>query len=587
MQLKAGTVDPFTIEIVKKSLGAIGDEMFHAQRRTSMSPIIYESLDFGVGLTDGRGRLVTQGNGIPGFIGTLDSAVQAVLDKFTGHADIRPGDVFVTNDPYGGGGTHLSDVTLLKPVFHDGAIVAWVANKAHWTEVGGKDAGSFSADSTEVYQEGLQLPTIKLFERGEPLQGLFDLIAANVRLPAMTIGDIWAGIAALQVGERRIHELIDKYGRSTVELSIDALLDHSAAVVREKFASLPKGVFEADEWVDDDGLGNGPFRIHARVTISADEFLVDYSGSDAQAPGAVNNTASGLLSAVRQVFMSIVDPSMTANEGCFRQLRLICPDGTICKARRPAPVSSYYEAMIAATDVVWRALAEVTPERLPAGQFGSICSVVIAGRHARTDEEFILVEPLAGGWGAASDRNGENGQFCVGNGETSNIPIEIAEARYGLKVRRYGFSGDSAGIGQFRGGKGIVLEYEVTAPGGVRFSSMFGRTRTAPWGLRGGASGSCNYVQILRRDGTTTTLGKCNRVALEQGDVIRLVTGNGGGWGEPTNRRASDILRDIEDEFLSVAEARIAYPSQMLGLELRDERPATLESKERGALAER
>lgn len=585
--MKTRAADPFTIEIVKKNLGAIGDEMFHAQRRTSMSPIIYESLDFGVGLTDGAGRLVTQGNGIPGFIGTLDSAVQAVLEKFPTRAAIRPGDVFVTNDPYGGGGTHLSDVTLLKPVFHGEQIVAWAANKAHWTEVGGKDAGSFSADSTEVYQEGLQLPTIKLFEQGAPVQGLFDLIAANVRLPAMTIGDIWAGVAALQVGERRIHELIDKYGRDIVALSIDALLDHSAAVVREKFASLPKGVFEADEWVDDDGLGNGPFRVHARVTISADEFIVDYTGSDAQAPGAVNNTASGLLSAVRQVFMSILDPSMIANEGCFRQLRLICPEGTICKARRPAPVSSYYEAMIAATDVVWRALAQVTPERLPAGQFGSICSVVIAGRHARTDDEFILVEPLAGGWGAASDRNGENGQFCVGNGETSNIPVEIAETRYGLKVRRYSFSNDTAGAGQFRGGKGIVLEYEVTAAGGVHFSSMFGRTRTAPWGLRGGASGSCNYVQILRKDGSTVKLGKCNRVALEQGDVIRLVTGNGGGWGAATDRRTSDILRDIEDEFLSMTEARVLYPSQMLELAAHGERLGTFESKERAALVER
>jgi N-methylhydantoinase B len=576
--MNTAAIDPFTIEIVKKSLGAIGDEMFHAQRRTSMSPIIYESLDFGVGLTDGAGRLVTQGNGIPGFIGTLDSAVRAVLDKFPARSEIRPGDVFVTNDPYGGGGTHLSDVTLLKPIFHDGEIIAWAANKAHWTEIGGKDAGSFSADSTEVYQEGLQLPTIKLFEAGVPVQGLLDLIAANVRLPAMTIGDVWAGVAALKVGERRISELIAKYGAAIVARSIDALLDHSAAVVRKKFALLPKGEFEAEEWVDDDGLGNGPFRVHAKVTITADEFAVDYSGSDPQAPGAVNNTASGLLSAVRQVFMGIVDPSMVANEGCFRQLRIICPEGNICKARRPAPVSSYYEAMIAATDVVWRALAEVCPERLPAGQFGSICSVVIAGRHSRTGEDFILVEPLAGGWGAASDRNGENGQFCVGNGETSNIPIEIAETRYGLKVRRYGFADDLAGAGQYRGGKGIVLEYEVTCASGVYFSSMFGRTRTPPWGLRGGSPGGCNYVEIVRKDGTVVRFGKCNRVRVEQSEVIRLVTGGGGGWGSAADRRTSEIMRDIEDGFLTEDDARIIYPAQMRG---------AMESKERGRLAER
>src|SRR5690606_16277037 len=239
-----------------------------------------------------------------------------------------------------------------------------------------------------------------------------------------TIGDIWAGVAALQVGEQRFLELIAKYGLPTVCAAIDALLDHGAAMVDEKFKSLPRGTFTAEDWVDDDGLGNGPFRIVVTVTITDEAFIVDYTGSDPEAPGAINNTWCGLVSAVRQVFMSIVNPGVLATEGCFRRIRIICPEGTICRACRPAPVSSYYESMIVATDVVWKALAEHLPDRLPAGQYGSICSTVISGSHQPTGEPYLLVEPLVGGWGGGDGKDGENGQFCVGNGETSNIPVE-------------------------------------------------------------------------------------------------------------------------------------------------------------------
>ncbi|RMF11429.1 MAG: hydantoinase B/oxoprolinase family protein, partial [Alphaproteobacteria bacterium] len=334
------SVDVFTLEIIKNALSAIGDEMFLTQKRTSMSPIIYESLDYGVGITDGRGRLISQGNGIPGFIGTLDAAVRSMIDKYAPTGNIHPGDIFVTNDPYGGGGTHLSDVTLVMPVFHKGDIVAWTANKAHWTEIGGKDAGSFSPDSSEVFQEGLQFPAIKLFDQGKPNEALFDVIEANVRLPEMTIGDIWAGTASLKVGARRFLTLIEKYGADTLSVAIDSLLDHGAAMIAAKFAELPKGTFEAEDWIDEDGLGNGPFRVKVKVTITEDKFITDYTGSDPQAPGPVNNTYCGLISAVRQVFMSITNPGVVATEGCFRPIKIVCPEGTIVRAKRPAPVSS-------------------------------------------------------------------------------------------------------------------------------------------------------------------------------------------------------------------------------------------------------
>lgn len=553
----ASSVDIFTMEIIKNSLAAIGDEMFLTQKRASMSPIIYESLDYGVGLTDRQARLIAQGNGIPGFIGTLDAAVASVLAKH--RENIQPGDIFVTNDPYGGGGTHLSDVTLVKPIFYEGEILAWTANKAHWTEIGGKDAGSFSADSTEVYQEGLQFPAIKLFEEDKPVQSLFDLIEANVRMPAMTVGDVWAGVAALRVGERRFSALVDRYGKDNVLQAIDRLLDHDAAMVTEKFRELPRGVFEAEDWIDEDGLGNGPFRVAVKVTITDDHFVVDYTGSSPQAPGPINNTACGLISAVRQVFMSILSPGVTATEGCFRRIRIICPEGTVCKAARPAPVSSYYEAMITATDVVWKALASSLPDRLPAGQFGSICSTVLSGKHPGTGEDYLLVEPLVGGWGAGRDKDGENGQFCVGNGETRNIPIEITEHRYGVMVDHYGFHEDVAGAGRHRGGRGVTLTYRLTSEEAY-LSTMFARARTPPWPMSGAHPGSCNYAYVLRADGErSVAFAKVGRLKLRKGDVVYLVTGAGGGWGDPRLRSADDVRDDILDGFISRSQAESVY----------------------------
>ncbi|MGH8466878.1 MAG: hydantoinase B/oxoprolinase family protein, partial [Pseudomonas sp.] len=444
----------FTCEIIKSALVAIGEEMFVALKRTSMSPIIYEALDYGIGLTDAQGQLISQGNGIPGFIGTLDGAVRSVLEKFSVD-NVHPGDMFITNDPYGGGGTHLSDVSMVMPVFHGDRLIAWTANKAHWTEVGGKDPGSFSADACEIYQEGLQFPTIRLYENGRINQSLVDLIAANVRLPDMTIGDLHACAAALRVGERRLLAIVAKYGEATTLEAVERLLEHGEAMVLESFKALPKGVFHAQEVIDEDGLGNGPFQIKVRVEITDNEFLVDYTGSSLQAPGPINNTLAGLQSAVREVFMGVVNPGVPANAGCFRPIKVICPPGTICTAQRPAPVSAYFESMVAAADAIRRALASLLPDRLIAGQMGSVCSMVLNGHDSASGEEYLLVQPLVGGWGAAHDQDGESGQFCVGNGETSNIPVEITERCYDVLVEQYAFNPAGGGAGRQRGGRGV------------------------------------------------------------------------------------------------------------------------------------
>jgi N-methylhydantoinase B len=549
------TVDPFTIEIIKNSLVAIGDEMFYALQRTSKSTIIYETLDFGVAITDAQGRLVAQGNGVPLFIGTLDAAVNAVRERFASTGSLRPGDIVVTNDPYGGGGTHLSDVSLIMPIYHGGELIAFVGNKAHWTEVGGKDPGSWTTDSTEVYQEGLQFPNVKLFNQGQPDQALLDVIAANVRMPDMTLGDMWAGVAALRVGERRFLDLCEKYGGDTVLTAIESLLDYGEKMARQELAKLPKGTFEAEDMIDDDGIGNGPFPVRVRVTITDDEFVADFTGSHPQVPGPINNTRTGLTSGVRAVFKALTNPEVPANGGSFRPVRAICPDGTVFTAQRPAPVSTYWETMLYATDLIWKALAPHVPDRLPAGHMLSVCGTVLAGLHPDTGDLFLLVEPLVGGWGAGHDKDGENGQFCVGDGETYNIPIEITETRYGVTVDQYAFHNEDGGAGEYRGGKGVVLDYRVVGEE-VFLTGTFGRHKFMPWGLNGGGDGSPNGISIIRKDGRVEgPFGKVARLRLAKGDVARLVTATGGGYGDPHRRPRAKVASDVRDGYITAEQA--------------------------------
>ena len=509
--------DYFTYEVIRSALVALGDEMFSALKRAAMSPIIYETLDFAVGATDARGQLICQGNGGTGFLGTLDAAVGYVIARYQGR--IEPGDVFITNDPYEGGGTHLSDVTLVLPVFFRGELVAFVANKAHWTEVGGKSPGSFTSDATEIYQEGLQFPNIRLFGKGAINEPLVDLIRANVRLPDQSLGDMWAQIAGLRVGERRLLDLFGRYGRETMLGAIDHLLDYGERMSRRALRSLPKGTFEAEDEIDDDGFGNGPFPVRVKVTITDDEFVADYTGSHPQVNGPINTPATGLRSRVRAIYRAITTPDIPTNGGMFRPLRIVCPPRTVFTAERPSPTSFYFESGGFCLDLVWKALAPHIPHRLPAGHFLSICATTISGRHPETGRLYVLSEPLLGGWGAAGNRDGLNGQFSHSNGETFNIPIEITEARYGLRVDRYGFHTNDGGEGQWRGGRGVAARVPGARRGGVPHHQLQPQPQPAVGPRRRPAR-----IRELRGDRPRRRLGR----ALQRRGAAAARPGRGG-----------------------------------------------------------
>ncbi|MBN8203127.1 hydantoinase B/oxoprolinase family protein [Bacillus sp. NTK034] len=557
-QIVRSKVDPFTLEIVKDSLVAIGDEMFIALAKTSMSPIIYEVLDYASGLTDAKGQLLTQGNGVTGFIGMLSDMVKQTLKKF-GDGKLKEGDIIIINDSYGGGGSHLSDVGLVMPIFYKGEIVAFSANKAHWTEVGGKDPGSFSNDATDIFQEGLQFPSVKLFNEGEINQAIVDIIEANVRFPELSLGDMWAQVAALKTGEKRVKELCEKHGKPLFLSSVDYLLDHGEQLARQELTKLPKGTFHAEGFIDDDGFGNGPFKIKVKVTISDDKFVADFRGSHPQVPGPVNCSYTALVSAVRTIFLAITNPSQDANDGVFRPLEVITDKGSVLSAERPAPVSIYWESMLAGADLIWKALAPVIPHRLNAGHLLSVCSVVLSGLHQDTDEPFLIVEPSVGGWGASEGQDGARGQFCIGDGETYNVPVEVAETRYGIMVDEYSLHTDGAGAGEYIGGSGVIRSYKALTDNQM-VSVTFGRNKFVPWGMNDGNDGSANKVYIEKANGEADgPFGIYPRYPLNKGDVVKLVTATGGGYGEPFKRPAEKVAKDVKNGYITASQAEADF----------------------------
>lgn len=550
-------MNPVTLDIVKDSLIAISNEVFYAFARTSMSPIIYETLDYASGIADVEGRLLTQGNGACGFIGLIAPMIQEIIHKY-GKEQMQPGDVYLINDPYLGGGTHLSDIGMVMPVFYKDELIAFVGNKAHWSDVGGMAAGSFTTDSSEVFQEGLRFSGVKLLEKGEICNPLLETIKSNVRFPETSEGDMWGQIASLRTGYRRIGELCDKYSVDIVKESMKRLLDQGANIAYSRLKELPKGSWEMEEYMDDDGYGN-PVKLKVKITIKEDSFIADFTGSSPQVASPINTGYSSLCAGVKVIYMSILGPELAVNDGVFEPMQVIAEDGSVLRCHAPAPTSCYFESMIYSSDVVWRALAPVFPEALGAGHMLSVCSVVLAGTKQGSGEPFLIVEPTGGGWGASAGKDGEVGQFCVGDGETYNVPVEMAENRYGIRIDEYSLHTDGAGAGKYRGGSGAVRSYRAMTDGQL-FTASFGRNKFPAWGAAGGADGSYNYFEFHNADGSVEgPMGIVARRIMNKGDVVRMVTCTGGGYGNPLERDPESVAWDVKNEYITVDQAEKEY----------------------------
>jgi N-methylhydantoinase B len=544
--------DPISLQIIQNSLQAISDEMFAAMRKTAMSSIIYEVLDMGTAVTDGAGELATSGAGIPSFVGALDKAVKAIIDRHSAPGDIEPGDVFVTNDPFYGGVTHLSDIIVAMPVFARGRLVAWTANIAHHSDVGGIAPGSISNDARELYQEGLRLPAVKLIDRGNVINAVMDIMTANSRLPDYLHGDLWAGIAAVRLGARRIIELVEKYGVSTFVEALRVFMDQGEQASRRALAGLPKGRFAVEEEQE-----NGVI-YKVTIEITDDEFIVDLRDNPDQDPGPNNASHDGTVVSCQVIFKNATDPEIVANAGSFRPLKVLTRTGSVFAAQEPAAFAAYSEVDIRLYDLLWRCLAEHGIGQLPAGGFASVCGTFIGGRHPDTGRHFTIIEPQVGGWGGSASADGSSAQFSGTHGDTFNCPVEIAEARYGLYVDQLALDEGPGGEGEHRGGKGIVLDYRAHADG-IFLTATYSRYKRKPWPLKGGREGSSNYLEVLRPDGSREEFAVATELEINDGDVIRIHTANGAGHGDPQRRSPEKVLEDIRLGFLTPERAHEIY----------------------------
>lgn len=551
------SINKFTSDIIQDSLISIGEAMFETIQRTSMSPIIYEALDYAVGITDDKGRLLAQGNGVITFLGAISLAVEETLKKYQDNP-LKDGDVIMANTPYVGGGTHLSDIAIITPVFYKGEMVAFTVNKAHWTDIGGTNPGSVSTVSTEIYQEGIHFPFIKIKETGKYNDSIVKMLEANVRLPKSTLGDLRSGIAANDVGASRIIKLIEKYGLNAYRQATNEFMEYGERISLLELKKIPNGIYENTGWIENDGFGNGPFPVKLKVEIKDDKMICDFTGTHQQLKGPINLSRTGLECAVRAAFKAITTPTLPTNNGSFKHVELICPENTLVSANSPAPISIYYEVFLTVFDLLFKTLGSIATERLPAGHFRSVCVTYISGIHPVTNEFYVQAEPLSGGWGACAYHDGNRGQFSHGHGESYNIPAETRERKYGIMVEEYTFHNEGGGYGEFQGGNGQYLTFKILSEEAFLTGAFLGYSIPV-WGLMGGKDGSYNYFKVLRTDGSEETYNIVTNVRLVKGDRVKLVTATGGGYGKPENRPREKITNDIKNGYITLKQAKENY----------------------------
>lgn len=550
-------VDPVTTEIVRNGLIAATEEMKTNLMRTAYNMIIYEALDFTVGLFDARGNTVSIGLGLPMFIRGMSDTVKTKLAHY-GMENLDPGDILLTNDAYITG-SHLNHMTFTVPIFHDGEVVAFSCCMAHWPDVGGTLDGA----TTDIYSEGLQMPIVKIYRRGEPNEELISVIKTNVRLPERAMGDFRAQIAAVRTGERRFLEMINKYGRDAVLLGIEAIMDHSEAATRARVREIPDGVYEAQSFMDDDGVRIGErVPINVRVEVKGDRMKVDLTDVSKQVAGFYNSGETAGRSCCQVAFKCLTSAlDLPINDGQFRALDIILPPGRVVSALKPAAMRMWMTYPMTIIDTIFKALAPAIPEHIIAGHHADLVVGRVNGRRPRDDSFYIYLGGLiGGGWGAKHNGDGCSATIAMNDGDTHNGPSEQVEAKYPLLVERYALRPDSGGAGRFRGGLGC--EQVVQARHDIRFNSQMDRVKCKPWGLEDGLSGFGNSVAI-HRFGTAQEQrfhnGKALNQVLHAGDAYILRSGGGGGFGSPLDRDLDTLARDLRCGYVSKDAAEKYY----------------------------
>jgi N-methylhydantoinase B len=544
-------IDPITLEVLRHAFVAVADEMKITLQRTAYNPIIYDVLDFSCGVFDPDCRMIAQADGLPIFLGNLAAAIRACVDDI-GAENFREGDLYLFNDPYAQG-NHLNDVTTIQPVFDDdGELAAFVSTRAHWLDIGGKDPGG-SLDATDIVQEGLWLRSVQLYDEGRLNESVWRIIEYNVRYTKNMLGDLRAQVASSRTGEERFRVVLRRHGRGAVQAVVDELIRQGEQRARSAISAMPDGVYTADACLDDDCLGNGPLPIHLTATIAGDELTIDLTGSHEMNPGPVNCGLPATLAACRIALKALTNPNAPANEGDFAPLRLVVPEASMFDARYPAPMFVSVANLIILTDVVVRALAPAVPERAVAGHYGSLCGFMIVGDDPRTGRLYIQQEPEVGGWGASAEQDGESALIFVADGDTRNLPAEVLESRFPLRLERYELRQDSGGPGRNRGGLGVIRDYRIVAHD-AHMTCIMDRKTCPPWGLDGGGAAEHDRV-VLRGE----SYYKGMRVPVGAGELVSVRTGGGGGFGDPLAREPERVRADVVAGYVSRERAERDY----------------------------
>ena len=546
-------IDPIRFEVIRNALVEATEEMASALRRSAYSTNIKTRHDFSCAIFDLNKRTVAQSFSQPNHLGSLVETVPRALDAY-GPERLGEGDGILVNFPYGGG-VHLNDIALISPIFYDGHVVGYVASLAHHVDVGGGAPASIGA-FREIYQEGVIIPPVKFMVEGQINRDVFDLVLAQVRAKRETAGDFRAQIASNNTGIRRMTALLDRMGVETVERYVDELIEYTNRRTQAELAKLPKGIYASEGYLDSDGYTEDPVSLVVSVTIDDDGLLFDFTGSDLQRRPPVNSTYAQTHSGVAFVLKCLIDPDVPVNAGFYRNVRMVAPEGTVVNCTEPYPVVGGWETQIRLADIIFKALAQAIPEKVPAGTEAMICHSGFGGSDPYRNETYCFLETIAGGYGGRASKDGPDAVQPHGK-NTANAPVEETELNYPVRITRYELVENSDGPGKYRGGLGLRRDY-FFPDHEASFTILADRERWGPHGLFGGLPGERAHY-VLNPDSDATELGSKVTVQLKENDVVSYRTCGGGGYGPPQERDPEDVLWDVRNGKVSVERARKFY----------------------------
>jgi N-methylhydantoinase B len=547
------TLDPITVEVIRSYFQSTARQMRSTLVRAAFNPVIYEMIDFSVGIYSREAELIAEGPGIPFFMGTLTFTIRSVM-KHLGIDNVHDGDVLLSTYSYWTG-SHPQDAVIIRPIFVDGRTFGYTAIKAHWMDLGAKDI--YGTDTTDIWQEGLQLHAVKVVKRGKLDEEIVGIIRANSRMPTEVIGDLTAEIAACGHGVKRIQELVQKYGAGTVERAIASILDHGERIAREAIKAMPDGTWSAESALDSNGLTQDQVPFKATVRIGGDEITVDTTGSAPQQAGPVNSPFPSTVSAIRLVLKMIIAPDYDANEGFFRPVKVVAPEGSVFNPKPPAPIFlSGWTAQIMA-ESLFQVMAKVAPDKSVARSGGDLGGVMFSGIDPVDGSFFAGGEDECCGQGAGKDQDGENALILFVLGESSNVPVEISEERWPVLTEKYELRQDSGGAGKWRGGVGVVKQWKALTD--LKLIGTIEQTKAPAWGVDGGKSGKTNKMTISLGLPHERPMGKASGWILPAGERLLFEMGGGGGWGDPLDRDANRVLNDVIGGYVSTESAEREY----------------------------